>query len=406
MKAFLFLALVASLISTPLESQANRVLDTIESNLEGESLQTLSQSSVVNDSYSRSALGFSTFVALAEELGYPVQRVKDPYSVTLDDQSAVVLLEPVVHVNSAKEVIDAYRWYLENAETIILVLPKRVALQTNALGTQLRETGLVDLMDLWKLTDSVYWFSAVSRSTEQPPWASTLEIDSLQITATPNPSTDGITVHIGDEHNALVLEGESPGYRRLIIVTDPDVFANHGIVKGENAEIAAQILRLLEPGTRLYVDEALHGYWNRYSLWKALRSFPAVLVLGSLSLLALLFIWRRQTSATLPHRGHEASNPQAAVLERSADMIAHVVPSRRSLDRLRAAYVRDAISRGGLRKMSEPEAILRLESLRKPAQTLSSLDARRTQHSRMSAAAARRLATQYQHWYREVTHGT
>lgn len=406
MKAFLSIALATSLLAPPLESHANRVLDSIESNLEGESLQTLSQSSVVNDSYSRSALGFSTFVIFAEQLGYPVHRVKDPYSVTFDEQSAVVLLEPVVHPNSSKEVIDAYRWYLENAETIILVLPKRVALQTNALGTQLRETGLVDLYDLWKLTEPVYWFSGLERVSDRPHWAQNLEIDSLQVASTPDATTFERIVHVGDEQTALVIEGDSPRYRRLIIVTDPDVFANHGIVKGDNAEVAAKVLGLLEPGTRLYVDEALHGYWNRYSLWKALRSFPAVLVLGSLALFGFLFIWRRQTSAARSKRAQVATNPQVAVLERSADMIAHVIPSRRSVDRLRAAFVRDAISRGGLRKMTEADAILRLESLRKPAHSLAALDARRTQQSRMSAAAARRLATQYQQWYREVTHGT
>lgn len=393
-------------IASPSLSHAQGFGDVIQENLEGEDLASLTQRSITNDSYSRSPLGFSTFYAFAEDLGYPVDRLQSTVHAGLGENYAVVLLEPVLHYTSTRAYGRVFDDYLSNAATIILVVPKRIPLQSNPLGTELTQTGLVRLSDLSEVSRAAYWLTQFHRDDYQAEAFASLDVDDLQtmeVLQTPDPPFEVI---LGDESRGVIFDGESRAGQRMIVVTDPDLLSNHGILRGENAAAAQTLLELLPAGTRLYFDEALHGYARQYSLWAALMGFPTILITFAFALFALLWLWRSRFRHASEARVEEADHAHLAALRRSASVIAHVIPAKRSVQRLRDAFVRDALSRGGLRRLNEDEAIARLETLRHPSKSIRDLDARLSKRDHLNSSAARRLANQYQAWYREVTHGS
>ena len=62
---------------------------------------------------------------------------------------------------------------------------------------------------------------------------------------------------------------------RLLILSDPDVLANHGLGDGDNAAVAWSVLGYArQPGQAVVLDETLHGHERVPSLWRELFTFP------------------------------------------------------------------------------------------------------------------------------------
>ena len=79
----------------------------------------------------------------------------------------------------------------------------------------------------------------------------------------------------------LLAEVPHPGgeERRLLLLSDPDVLANHGLGSGENAVLAVAVLEDLRGGRgAVIIDETLHGFRRSSSLWRELLGFPLALV--------------------------------------------------------------------------------------------------------------------------------
>lgn len=428
----------------------SRNRERLREQLQTQNLRELTQTSIVNDSYSRSPLGFATFVAFARDAGFRVRDVRDASAMNFGPNDVVVLLEPVVHRLSRRHIQRAYKDYRDHAQTLILVYPKRIPLESDVLETQVKASTLVDLDDLWYFNDITHWSGPIQRDPTTPvPLPEGIVLDhpqTMRMSAPNYPSdapldeddaswenegddasegspyfppsgqddvTDDVvddfpkdfTVLVGSEEHALVIRGTTGFDQTVIIVTDPDLLSNYGIVRGENAAVVRQILDQLPEGATLQIDEALHGYAARYSLVKALSSFPAIVIAMQLALLLIAFLWWR-LAATKPSATKTVTRGNLAIIRRSAGLLAQLLPNQRSVARLRDSFVRDALSRGGLRNLGEDDAIARLEALRTPTHTLQILDAQLAAKRTIPAGAARRLANRYRTWYLEVTHGT
>jgi hypothetical protein len=78
----------------------------------------------------------------------------------------------------------------------------------------------------------------------------------------------------------------------VIIVSDPDLIANHGLARGDNAALALAVLAgLRPPGAVVVVDEALHGHVATPSLWRELFTFPLALATTSVLIALALLLW-------------------------------------------------------------------------------------------------------------------
>jgi hypothetical protein len=105
-----------------------------------------------------------------------------------------------------------------------------------------------------------------------------------------------------------VLAGERiTGRRRLIVVSDPDLLATHGLGRGRNADLALALLERLDPagGRAVVVDETLHGHELQPSLARELLRWPlalatlqGALALGLLAWAALVRFGRPRQAAT------------------------------------------------------------------------------------------------------------
>ena len=77
----------------------------------------------------------------------------------------------------------------------------------------------------------------------------------------------------------ILLGRVDEAHRDLWILTDPDLLANHGLHEGQNASIAVKaIQRIRGGGGSVVIDEEMHGYGTAHSVWRALLTFPLVLV--------------------------------------------------------------------------------------------------------------------------------
>ncbi len=82
------------------------------------------------------------------------------------------------------------------------------------------------------------------------------------------------------ECDAGILLGETRNARgaRLLVLSDPDLFATHGLNDEENAVLAVRIVEHLRRGGGVVVDEIAHGHSRRPSTWARLLRFPLVLL--------------------------------------------------------------------------------------------------------------------------------
>jgi len=102
----------------------------------------------------------------------------------------------------------------------------------------------------------------------------------------------------------------------ITVIADPDIIANHGLYRGDNAALAVALIdRLLPQGGRIVVDETLHGYVLHHSIWRLLLT-PPYLAASLLALLAVAFlVWRatQRFGAPLPPQRAIASGKDTLI---------------------------------------------------------------------------------------------
>src|SRR5262249_12499255 len=82
--------------------------------------------------------------------------------------------------------------------------------------------------------------------------------------------------------------------RRLVVLSDPDLIANHGIARGDNAWIFVSLIQNLRSGREgtVVFDEFIHGYSPRpFHMLGILFQFPFALVTAQAALGVVLLIW-------------------------------------------------------------------------------------------------------------------
>ncbi len=80
--------------------------------------------------------------------------------------------------------------------------------------------------------------------------------------------------------------------RRIWVLSDPDLIANHGLGRGTNAAIAVAIIEALRPaGGPVVFDATVHGFARPPDLWRELFSLPLLLVTLQALVAAAILVW-------------------------------------------------------------------------------------------------------------------
>jgi len=226
------------------------------------------------DAYSRSALGHHALLELWRRLGGRALLSRHQTAARVGG-GGLLALEPEVGQDRARaEKLSAM---LAAAPRALLVLPKRAGSPDPLRPAFLDEQHVMPHQAAEEVLRAAGLTGAVVRpQASLGAWRGDLPTPALDA---PQLVTSGeLTPLLATDQGILVGARELEG-RLLLVLSDPDVIAAHGLGKGDNALLATRLLEQVagrdEPA--LVVDETLHGHEQEPSLARELLRWPLVL---------------------------------------------------------------------------------------------------------------------------------
>jgi hypothetical protein len=231
--------------------------------------------------YSKSAIGHAAFYHLLGELGVPAEISEIGSGAHVGNGDVLVVAEPRSDEMTLSEVKA-----MLTAQTVLLVLPKRA--------------GKPD-------PDKPYWLASDKLLPDDQITVVLHLADPGATLVRGGALPEGPSIHkpqlirsqklrplLAAPDGMLIGESRTAG-RRLVVVSDPDLIANHGLARGENAAIAVNLiedLRAGHPDGTVIFDEFVHGFSPKpFHMLGILFQFPFVLVTLQMGFGIALLVW-------------------------------------------------------------------------------------------------------------------
>jgi hypothetical protein len=243
------------------------------------------------DGYSISAIGHAGLLQLLRDEGMPVVQLRhrrDAYEAGL-----LVACEPGKFEDAERE---AFHRAMQEAPVALLVLPKRSGSADPkkprwiANSSPLAVDEVDDALDDLLFSQSLAAPSIV-RTDAPTGWQST-DLAGGAIPELPGPvqlmARGAARIQPWIECDQGVLLGRVGD---LYVLSDPDLLANHGLVRGENAALVLAFLTRIKGSGAIVFDETIHGHRLEPSFFRELGRFPLVLVAVQLLLLFAVLLW-------------------------------------------------------------------------------------------------------------------
>ena len=156
----------------------------------------------------------------------------------------------------------------------------------------------------------------------------------------------------------LVGAGWADG-TRVVVVADPDLIANHGLHRGDNALVALQSLGLLrERDEIVIVDESLHGHAHTATVWREMLRFPLVLVSIHIAIVVLLLLIATMTRYGSPVVAAPTVRPgKEYLIDNTAAMLQYGHHSAHALQRYFTRTLQDVHRRLRGPEAAEPDVL-------------------------------------------------
>ena len=174
---------------------------------------------------------------------------------------------------------DAEFQSLFEAPNVLYVLPKRRGEPANDRPAWLRRVDWVGRGEVERVLHAVHSDGRIERPDGAVNWTTNRlgpipEIDRPQLIA----GGGSLRPIVGGGGGILVGEARRGG-RRIWVLSDPDILANHGLARGDNAAFAVALIDALRsPGGTVVFDETHHGFIQRPSLWRSASRLPFAIV--------------------------------------------------------------------------------------------------------------------------------
>jgi len=252
--------------------------------------------SVGADGYSASGLGHSGLLALLHERGVSVLSSRWDSAARARHGTSLVIAEPnpdLTRVAGRRTLKDMVR----ESRRVLLVAPKRLAgLPAPERPRWMREQTPLDVDDVERIFED--WGLEVRRPLAgvealdwkaDARWPTPTLVDPPQLFAPYESLVPLISTSAGVLLGRLEMPRED---HVLLVLSDPDILANHGLVLGENAALALALIEELRGGQGGVVwDETWHGHLAANTAGRLLLRPPLGYVTASLALVALLALW-------------------------------------------------------------------------------------------------------------------
>jgi len=257
------------------------------------------------DSFSHSALGHRALVELLRELHVPVER---RLTAGGDDRGGMVIVaEPLLTGDDEEAARTAWDATYTEFMDFLVVLPKRSGFSDFHKPGWLGQTWLLLPSQVQKTMDEMDMDARVKR-----PRRGRRHWEGLPAGLAP-PVVDDLQLFTSDElqplwtcEDGMLAAWWQPDPAindRIIVLSDPDLLANFGLARGDNARYALDLIDQLGGlAEGVVIDESVHGFSAPRSIWREFFRFPLSLVAIQLLLTggALTWLAVRRFGAVMP----------------------------------------------------------------------------------------------------------
>lgn len=238
--------------------------------------------------FSRSAVGYAGIAELLQQLGMNVVRSRYNSRAKVAEDGVLVVAEPLATFQTGVATGE-----LLEAKRVLLILPKWQGRPSRTHPGWIATADLVPEV-LSRATLGLALPRAELVRRERVDAWSVNALGPLPAIAAPVQLVRdrGLTPLVGTVDGMLLGERREHG-RRLWVLSDPDVIANHGLVRGDNAAFAVALITALRGAKGDVVfEETVHGYVTRPTHpMKLLFQFPFVFAAAQGALAVALLLW-------------------------------------------------------------------------------------------------------------------
>lgn len=288
-----------------------------------------------NHTFSVSALGHRGFIALLESLKIPVVVSRYHTEQKVGKEALLVLLEPQPGAGRERKLI--FENLLHGPEAVLLALPKRDGTGDANKPEWIQSSSFVGEGAIDPIVNKIsprMIYKRMGDDEPRPVWTTNEFSVEPSIANVQLIMSDDVRPLLACDKGILVAEIPRGEDGRFIIVSDPDIFANHGIDDGENARLVIEIVeRARIPGRSIMIDETTHGFEQIPSIWRELLQFPLGLVFIDLGFLFLILVWAgaKRFGDPRPAPGGIAPGKEV-LLENTAELLAYCGRDARALE--------------------------------------------------------------------------
>jgi Domain of unknown function (DUF4350) len=211
------------------------------------------------NAFSRSAIGHAGFAEILRDLGIPIVKSEYDSRAKLGTGGVLVIAEPQPAFGSLANLKT-----LLDAKTALLVLPKRWGRPSRQRPDWLASADLLPKEDAAGILAFAVPHAKLVRMKKTIDWT----VNALGVKPEPRSPVQLMTSArlrpiVAAPEGMLVGALESGG-RRLWVLSDPDVIANHAIARLANAQFGVALIDALRgKDGRVVFDETIHGFVAR-----------------------------------------------------------------------------------------------------------------------------------------------
>ncbi len=386
-----------------------------------------SQTSGTN-SFSKSAIGHAAFLELLRGQNIPVIVSRSNSVTKANDSTLLIVAEPL-----QREITKGGG--LPLAERTLLVLPKRYGFPALNRPSWVQGVGLLPVESVERILSAFLPNATVSRVESEPKWKNTsladlhkirpgqLDNDLLwaAIRSRGVPAIDRPQLIASEDLIPIVASGDGilVGGVKLdsgwvFVISDPDILANHGIGKENNAALLFDLLSLFRPADgSIIIDETVHGFRSNPNLWRQVFEVPFIVpTLLALVAFAILLCAATGRFGSPISPARQSRESEMGLIENAADLLQEAGHGTAIVRRYPTVALRTVAQRlHAPRRLNETELIAWIDrvgttrNVRRSYRTLQDEIEKAMSHHSIDDERVLRMAQNLHQWKQEMLDG-